>query len=140
MSVDLTKWRRDLADVGKRDAVHAPVIIAFCGKKLKACDSVKFVDAKCTVVEKCAPEIRHGVVSPFLESDAPAETAVAILLIPDSTSNLRHHYDVSFAEKEEPEEDKDEQIQSLKREIRGLEEDLQLANSVDEDDGCRGCY
>ena len=140
MSVDLTKWSKELKEFGKRDAVHAPVIIAFCGKKLKACDSVKFVDAKCTVVEKCAPEIRHGVVSPFLESDAPAETAVAIMLIPESTSNLRHHYDVSFAGKEEPKEDKDDLVSSLRVEIEQLEAALEQARTVDEDDGCRGCY
>lgn len=140
MSVEITKWDHDLKDVGKRDAVHAPVIVAFCTKKLKAGESVRFLDNKCTAVEKCYAELRHGVVSPFLESDAPAETAVAIFLRPESTSNLRHHYDVAFAGKEEPEDDKDERIKQLEDEINGLKEDLELAREMDEDDGCLGCY
>ena len=141
MSVDLTKWFRDLKDVGKRDAVHAPVIIAASLQKLKPGESVMFEDKNCTMVIKCKTEVRHGIVSPFLDGDAPAETAIPILLIPESTSNLRHHYDVSFAGKEEPEEDaKEEQIQSLRSQIKELKEELEDAREVDEDDGCRGCY
>ena len=140
MSVDLKSWSKELKDVGKRDAVHAPVIIATSMQKLKPGHSVCFIDKKCTMVIGCKPDVRHGIVSPFLESDAPAETAIPILLIPDSTSNLRHHYDVSFSGKEEPEKDKDEQIKALNDEINGLKEDLELANNGDEDDGCRGCY
>ena len=140
MSVDLKRWSIELKDVGKRDAVHAPVIIASSLQKLKPGESVMFEDNKCTMVIKCKPEIRHGIVSPFLERDAPAETAVPILLIPDSTSNLRHHYDVYFAGKEEPQEDRDEQIQAMLQEIRVLKGELQDAREVEEDDGCRGCY
>ena len=142
MSVDLKKWSKELKEVGKRDAVHAPVIIATSMQKLKPGQGVCFIDKKFTMVIGCKPDVRHGIVTPFLENDAPAETAVPILLIPESTSNLRHHYDVSFAGKEEPEEDKDEQIQAMLQEIRVLKDELQDAkdNAEDEDDGCRGCY
>ena len=141
MSVDLTKWSRGLEYVGERDAVHAAVIIGISKQKLKAGDSVRFIDKHCLDIEKCNPDIRHGIVSPFLESDAPAETAVPVLLKPDSTSNLRHHYDVSFAGKEETEDGDND---AMKQEIKDLREALREAkdrrDAEDEYDNCRGCY
>ena len=106
-------------EVGKRDAMHVPVVLVTTLDKLKAGDSIQFVDSANTRVEKSDKIGRHGIVDPFIGTLKPGNR-FWVFLVPEIVGNLVHHYDIMINNKVEVEED---------------EED-----DDDDDDGCSGCY
>jgi hypothetical protein len=127
MKIEFGQKVTDVSLVGKRDAVHVPVICAEnveIVRTLRAGDFVIFTDDSYSQVVLADTKANaHGIVDPFLKYAAKQNERVWIILVPNATSNLSHTYDLNFsnvapAKKAEPE--------SLPIE--------------DYDDGCRGCW
>jgi hypothetical protein len=107
--------------VGTRDAVHVPVVLVTAHDKIKAGDNVRFADDTYKMVVKTEKSRRHAIVDPFLPDNFNITNSFLVMLVPDATLKLVHHYDLAFTDVPkayvEPIEDND-----------------------DEDNGCRGCY
>lgn len=86
---------------GRRDAYHMPGILADCCDELTPGTSVVFVDGRLTRVRACEEgENRHGIVDPFLAAPVDGEV-FHVLLVPQLTANLTHHYDIDLGSGQE---------------------------------------
>lgn len=145
----------NLNDCGYRDAFHAPAILACSDDKLKPGDFVRFLTAK-KVYKATSRQSSHGIVDPFL-SNVDKGVAFWVLLNPDSTSNLQHHFDLNF--QSEIEADSVEnmkyddlltdynilagKLRNTEKELREERRRLEImeeGNSGYDDNSCRGCY
>lgn len=89
-------------ETGRRDAFHVPCILAEACDILKAGEYVVFLDEELTRVEAADERYRgdaetaHGAVDPFHPGGdwICRGERVWVLLIPGTTSGLRHHFDV----------------------------------------------
>lgn len=143
------------SDLGKRDAVHAPIVCVTSKENLSAGENVRFVDQALTEVVKCGKMDKHAVVDPFLTGNTKGKF-FQVLLIPNITSNLQHHYEVNLViDGPDPQDDLKKQIKELQDILREKEIDLlstktdlkdaektirDLEAAEDDYDGCKGCY
>lgn len=89
--------------IGTRDAFHVACIVAEVNDSLQPGDPVVFQDEAMTTVEALNErrdyqdsEGAHGIVDPFIEGAWVGKgSKVWILLMPNSYSNLRHHFEVN---------------------------------------------
>lgn len=102
----------DVTLLGKRDAVHVPVILVRSNMTLKAGQNVKFSNKEMTLVEFCAKKDRQAIVDPFVEVLAPGDI-FHVLLEPALVSNLTHQFDIAS---------------------------IEVNETIDDDDECAGCY
>lgn len=87
---------------GRRDAFHVPCILAEACDTLKAGEYVVFQDDELTKIEASDESYRgdaetaHGVADPFHPGGdwIIRGELVWVLLVPGTTSGLRHHFDV----------------------------------------------
>lgn len=87
---------------GRRDAFHVPCILAEACDRLKAGEYVVFQDEELTRIEAAdedgrgGEDMAHGVVDPFHPGGdwISRGARVWVLLIPGTTSGLRHHFEV----------------------------------------------
>lgn len=124
--------------LGRRDAFHAPAILAQAAPNcwIEPGQRVWFVDENMTLVDDMGEGPAHGVIDPFLSREQVREAnpfsdteykqrPFWVLLLPGTTSNLTHHFDISLPKLGD--EDKDR-----------LE--AELAQHQKEDPGCAECY
>ena len=126
----------DPTNAGKRDAFHVPCILATSHDTLHGGDGVRFVDRKFVRVERSNHEDQHAIVDPFAGRVIKPGTYFWALLIPESTSNLAHHFDVEFDDVPEPkviDEDDPQYTPLFER------QEVEL-DGEDPDDTCRGCW
>lgn len=149
----------NLNDCGYRDAFHAPAILACSDDKLKPGDFVRFLTAK-KVYKATSRQSSHGIVDPFLPN-VDKGVAFWVLLNPDSTSNLQHHFDLNFQSEIEDitkdikdVEDKnyddlltdynilEDKLRNTEKELRKERRRLEIMEegSSYDDNSCRGCY
>lgn len=143
----------NLDDCGHRDAFHAPAILVCTDDKLKPGDFIRFITPK-KVYKATSRQSSHGIVDPFLPS-LDKGVAFWVLLNPDSTSNLQHHFDLSFQSEIEDNIEEDKKYDDLRTDYNILASQLQdvekqlreekrkselLEDANDDDSGCRGCY
>lgn len=128
-------------DMGRRDAFHVPAILVASdqGIPLMPGDPVVFTDVTYTRVRKCErDQTPQAIVDPFV-TIIPAKytsTLFWVLMMPGTTSNLTHHFDIeqplpSLADLY----DDDDVYDSC----RGCFDDEPVDEEYD-DDGCKGCY
>ena len=121
---------------GKRDALHAPVVVVVCSARILPGTKLKLIDDK-TVRETESWKVADGIADPFLQEPIPPHTAFLMMLKPGMTSNLRHNFDIKGVGSSSDKED----IDTLHDTIARLQSQLtDLESEVDYDDGCRGCY
>lgn len=116
--------------LGRRDAFHVPVVLARSAEYLVGGEFVKFTNSAFThVVSVDEAEFAQGVVSPWIHSAWPGQL-FWVMLKPDTTSNLTHHFDIEGAKDKAAVLD---EVAKLKAKVAELKEEL-------DQDGCRGCY
>lgn len=113
---------KDVNLVGKRDAVHVPVILVFSSMTLKAGQNVKFTDKLMNEVTFCSKHERQAIVDPFVEHVLVPGDIFHVLLEPSLVSNLTHQFDIASNEVNETIDEVDEDVDD------------------EEYNSCRGCY
>lgn len=112
------------SEVG-RDAIHVPVISAYCSDAIKAGDPVCFYDDSFQQVRIAGKDEKsHGIVDPFLDWKKRRPCVqILVFLRPGTVSKLTHHFEPVI-------------------------ENLPIAyvpsvdeyDDEDDDNSCRGCY
>lgn len=129
----------DVSLIGKRDAVHVPVILVTSNMTLKAGQNVKFSNKEMTLVEFCAKKDRQAIVDPFIENTLVSGDIFHVLLEPSLVTNLTHQFDIASIDKIEEVEDLDECAGCYGGHI--VDEDDEVEDVDDEEyNSCRGCY
>lgn len=123
----------DVTLLGKRDAVHVPVILVRSNMTLKAGQNVKFSNKEMTLVEFCAKKDRQAIVDPFIDTLKPGDI-FHVLLEPSLVSNLTHQFDIACTEVNETIDEVDECAGCYGGHVVDEAEDDEEFNS------CRGCY
>ncbi len=89
--------RGEYPDKGHRDAYHIPgILVTAAGdQEIQAGDNIRFVDyTNYEIAEKCEKAERHGVADPFIKSTIGDGEAFLVLLDPDMTQGLTHHFEL----------------------------------------------
>lgn len=124
---------QDVSLMGKRDAVHVPVILVATRMTLKAGQNVKFTDKSMMQVTFCAKHERQAIVDPFIEHVLSPGDIFHVLLEPSLVSNLTHQFDIASNEVNETIDEVDE--------CAGCYESS-IDDDIDDEEynSCRGCY
>ena len=120
--------------VGRRDAFHVPCVLVRSHHTIYGGESVRFVGGDLSLVEKCGVAQRHGVLDPFILCISDTGGMAWMMLDPKMVKDLTHNFDIEGFNLEAT---KDEEIEDLKRQITGLEEEI---DDFPEPDECAGCY
>ncbi len=116
---------------GRRDAFHVPGVLVATDQILLGGESVRFTDSECTKVTTCSGNARHAIVDPFL-GQVGGGVLFWVLLVPELTTNLVHHFDINTAPVEDVEDDDEDEDDNCK----GCYE----PDDEDDDGSCKGCY
>jgi hypothetical protein len=104
--------------IGTRDAIHVPIVIAkfyhhpYPGSadknseawknyvstinlEPKPGDWVKFTDGKYDTITLCSKEEAHGMIDPFMDIIISSYDPVAVLLFPGTTSPVCHSFQIN---------------------------------------------
>ena len=108
--------------LGKRDAIHVPVVLVESDDPLYGGLHVQFVDNDFNKVTPCIPQVSHAVVDPFIDRVSPGEK-VWVMLQPESIGGLTHQYDINI-----------KGLPQGEASLQAEDDEEWLSNS------CRGCY
>ena len=94
--------------VGMRDAFHVPAVLVTGDRDLEPGTRVRFA-GNMRQVYPCGPnQAPHGVVDPFLRQAAQYDEEFWVFLMPGTTSNLVHHFDVKGFDENGDDDNNDE--------------------------------
>ncbi len=111
--------------VGTRDAFHVAAILVTSNNSLNPGEHVRFTDDTYTMVERVTGHNKaHAIVDPWLEGPPRPGKKFLVVLMPDSSTNLRHHFDLKYTD--------------VPKAYVPLVDDTWYDDN--DDDGCRGCY
>jgi hypothetical protein len=132
----------DMALLGKRDAMHVPVVLARAVSPCSAGWYVRFVDDACTEVTTTRKSLAEGVVDPFITHDTLPGELVWVFLMPHLVGTVAHAFDIVRDGVKSPppgSEDLAELKEELER-LQGRVTSLLAQEQEDEDASCAMCY
>lgn len=85
------------ADLGVRDAVHIPIVVALCDESVSAGDFVAFDvdDENAALVHKVNRDDAHGMVDPWMSGHTPAGVPFLVSIKPDIVSDVVHSFQIT---------------------------------------------